>query len=154
MSDLQKEIEETEKILLNNRRILSERNIETDPKGFDPQQVELDPENIVKKPKVIDEIIRGVGSGTQRMQEKLTTFIQGVVDKANLAVPTRTQYRRMPTEEFPEGEIVGSSIEFKKPSEIEKDQEINITMLGEDKARDIRRQSAIQNLKNSLSFIK
>lgn len=141
-------LEDTKKILLNNKRILSERNIDTNPKNFDPQQVDLDPENIVQKPKVIDEILRGIGSGTQRMQEKLTTFIQGAVDKANIAVPTKTQYRRMPTEEFPRGEIVGSSIERKKPSEIEKDQEINITMLGEDKAKDIRRQSSIQNLKN------
>ena len=148
MSNLNNEIEEAEKIFSNNRRIIDKRNPETNPENFDPQQVDLDPENIVQKPKVIDEIIRGVGSGTQRMQEKLTTFIQGAVDKANIAVPTKTQYRRMPTEEFPRGEIVGSSIERKKPSEIERDQEINITMLGEDRARDIRRQSSIQNLKN------
>jgi len=144
----EEKVQNLEELLSNNRSIMRKRNPETDPKNFDPQQVNLDPKNIVQRPKRIDEFFRAVGSGTQRMQEKLTTFIQGAVDKANIAVPTRTQYRRMPTEEFPIGEIVGSSIERKKPSEIEKDQEINITMLGEDKARDVRRRSSIQNLKN------
>ena len=142
----EEKVQNLEELLSNNRSIMRKRNPETDPKNFDPQQVNLDPKNIVQRPKRIDEFFRAVGSGTQRMQEKLTTFIQGAVDKANIAVPTRTQYRRMPTEEFPIGEIVGSSIERKKPSEIEKDQEINITMLGEDKARDVRRRSSIQNL--------